>query len=126
MAEMKYPEFRKKLIDLVREVVTQLPELRPEAKFLGEQLGDPKENGDLMLCFEQFCMSISVEDLKQQLLDFVIAANHATTYGCTQKQFESWKYNKDLKMAIEQAIGKKSGEIRWDERDEEDAPVELE
>ena len=96
MAEMQYPEFRQKLIDLVREVVTQLPELRPRAKFLGEQLGDPKENGDLMLCFEQFCMSISVEDLKQQLLDFVRTTGHATSSSCTQKQFEHWKYEGDL------------------------------
>jgi len=32
---MEYPEFRQKLIDLVREVVTQLPELRREAEDLG-------------------------------------------------------------------------------------------
>ena len=112
MAEMQYPEFRQKLIDLVREVVTQLPELRPEAKFLGEQLGDPKRNGgvrDLLADFSDsvsdFSDSVSVGDLVKRLYYFSKIANHAVSYGCTQKQFNQWKYDRDLTKAIEEAIG---------------------
>ena len=114
MAKMQYPEFRQKLIDLVREVVTQLPELRPEAKFLGEQLGDPERNGGVRDLLADFSDSVSVGDLGKRLYYFSEIANHAVSYGCTQKQFNQWKYNGDLRMAIEEAIGEKV-ERRWDE-----------
>jgi hypothetical protein len=108
MAEkMQYPEFRQKLIDLVRQVVKQLPELRPNVELLAKNLADKEKNGDLTSLLYGFSNRVSVQDLQNQLRDLGNAANHATTYGCTQKQFESWKYNRDLKLAIEQAIGEK-------------------
>jgi hypothetical protein len=104
MDEIEYPEFRQKLIDLVREVVTQLPELRPGLKLLAAQLGEQTQNGDPGSLLDYFSNRVSVEDLQKQLRSLAGAAGHATSCGCSQEQFESWKYNRDLKMAIEEAI----------------------
>ena len=107
MAQMQYSEFRQKLIDLVREVVTQLPELRPNVERLANDLANTEKNDDLRSLLEGFSLRVSVQDLQKQLRDLAEGANYATTYGCTQKQFESWKHKRDLKLAIEQAIGEK-------------------
>ena len=105
MEEMKYPEFRQKLIDFVREVVTQLPELRPEVKFLAGQLGDQKTNDNPYMLLAS--LGVLEQDLQEQQKSLAEDAKYATSCGCSQEQFESWKYNRDLKMAIEEAIGEK-------------------
>ena len=102
MEEIKYPEFRQKLIDFVREVVTQLPELRPEVKFLAGQLGDQKTNDNPYMLLAS--LGVLEQDLQEQQKSLAEDAKYATSCGCSQEQFESWKYNRDLKMAIEEAI----------------------
>ena len=105
MAEMKYPEFRQKLIDLVREVVTQLPERRRAVETLAQQLGTEGENGNVMRLLTEFRHKVSAKGLKEQIENLAMDADYATSHGCTQKEFEQWKYNRDLTKAIEEAIG---------------------
>ena len=113
--EMTYSEFRQKLIDLVREVVTQLPELRPKAESLAWQLGGSTGYGKTNLWIENFSHDVgdacdgldddsSVQDLKKQLRNLAEAADYATTHGCTTTQFRQYKDHKDLEKAIEEAL----------------------
>ena len=107
MAEkMQYPEFRQKLIDLVRQVVKQLPELRSEAEMLGFSLRSKTGYGEIETSLRIFSNSVSAQDLKDQLGNLADAANYATSppYGCTREQFQSYKYSGDLGSAIRQAL----------------------
>ena len=113
MAEMQYSEFRQKLTKLVHEVVTQLPESRPEARKLAILLGNQARNGEpskLLYtfrtgAFKNASKSSGAQGLEEQLKNLAKDANYATSSGCTQKEFEQWKYDRDLTKAIEEAIG---------------------
>ena len=113
MAEMQYSEFRQKLTKLVHEVVTQLPESRPVAQRLAILLGNQARNGEpskLLYtfragAFRNASKSSAAQGLKEQIENLAMDADYALSYGCTQKEFEQWKYNRDLTKAIEEAIG---------------------
>jgi len=104
---IEYPEFRQKLIDLVREAVTQEPELRERAERLGRLLGRKTDYGEIEVHIVSFSRRVSVEDLKEQLRNLARAANYATSppNGCTREQFQSYMYSGDLEKAIWEALG---------------------
>lgn len=104
--EMQYTEFRQKLIDLVREVVTQLPELRREAEDLGRLLRTKTGYGEIATSLSRFSDCVSAQDLKDQLRNLADAADYATSPpdGCTREQFQSYKHSGDLAYAIKEAL----------------------